>query len=180
MKPWTVSNVTSKNYTALCEKFLQLAKNMAEMFIKFYRGNSDGSLVRMVRKLRLSATTGWIRRCGETKISRSIKSRDASRSLRRLFRWFVQLTSVIPRMNREEAKRSAGKIRAAFVSIKEQMCHKGEVPTGRANSIGSRSKPILAPRVEPNRRCVAPSSNFEVAAKILPTVKHDFIEIFPY
>ena len=74
-------------------------------------------------------------------------------------------------------KGAQGEIRGAFVSMREQMCHKGEVPTGRANSIGSRGKPILAPapRVETNRRCVAPSSNFQVAAKILPMVKQQFL-----
>lgn len=55
-------------------------------------------------------------------------------------------------MNREEAKRCTVKIRAAFVSIKEQMRHKGEVPIGRANSIGSRSEPILPPRTRKKKR----------------------------
>lgn len=55
-------------------------------------------------------------------------------------------------MNREEAKRCTVKIRAAFVSIKEQMRHKGKVPIGRANSIGSRSEPILPPRTRKKKR----------------------------
>lgn len=87
-------------------------------------------------------------------------------------------------MNREEAKRCTVKIRATFVSIKEQMRHKGEVPIGRANSIGSQSEPILPPRAEEetNRRYVSAITNFQLAAKILPTRYNSlrFFEIFPY